>query len=115
MSSISSTIPPSQAIVKVSVIDNGARISGPMSMFMDPPILEHATNLSGPAYVFFVENELLGRKFVYDLGIRKDIAGYAPSVLQYHDKFSFQAGQDVYELLEDGGVDLKDIEAVIWR
>jgi hypothetical protein len=36
-------------------------------------------------------------------------------MLRYHDKLSFQADQDVYELLKNGGVDLKDIEAVIWR
>jgi hypothetical protein len=86
-----------------------------MSMFMDPPFIDHATNLSGPAFVFLIEHEQLGRKVVYDLGVRKEIAGYTPWVLQYHQKFNFEPGKDIYEVLRGGGVELNEIEAVIWR
>lgn len=110
-------IPEGQTAVKVSVIDNGARIRGPTSLFIEPPILDHLeeTGAAAPAYVFLIEHEKLQRKVVFDLGIRKDIQGYAPSVLEYHKAFTIQSGLDVFEVLQAGGIDLNNIEAIIWR
>lgn len=110
-------VPLGQTTVKVSVIDNGARISGPTSMFIEPPLLDHlqTKGLSAPAYVFLIEHEKSKRKLVFDLGIRREITAYAPSVLAYHKAFTLDPGRDVYEVLRDGGVDLNKIEAVIWR
>jgi hypothetical protein len=113
MSSVN--IPASDNNVKVSVIDTGSRINVPMSVFMDPALLEHKSDLAVPAYSFLIEQEKLGRKLVYDLGIRKDVSGYAPVVLDRLKSFKFYPAKDVYKYLKDGGVDLKTIEAVIWR
>ena len=110
-------VPQGQTSVKVTVVDNGARISGPISMFLEPPLLDHlqAEGLEAPAYVFLVEHEALERKLVFDLGIRKEISAYAPSVIEYHKAFTLKPGKDVFEVLQDGGIDLKTVEAVIWR
>lgn len=110
-------VPEGQTIVQVSIIDNGARISGPISMFIEPAILDHlqAENIGAPAYVFLVEHEKSQRKVVFDLGIRKDIGSYAPSVLEYHKAFTMQPGKDIFEILQDGGIELETIEAVVWR
>ena len=110
-------VPEGQTTVKVSVVDTGARIKGPTSIFIEPPLLDHleATAIAAPAYVFLVEHEKLKRKVVFDLGIRKEIGLYAPSVLEYHKAFTMQPGADVFEILQDGGVGLNTIEAIIWR
>lgn len=110
-------IPEGEATVKVSIIDTGARMKGPISMFIEPPLLDHlqAGDLKAPAYVFLIEHEKTGRKVVFDLGIRREIEHYAPSVLEYHKAFTIIPGLDVSELLRDNGVALDSIEAVIWR
>lgn len=113
MTSVS--VPDGQASVKVSIVDTGARISGPMSLFMDPPLLDHMTKPSAPSLVFLIEHEKSGRRVVYDLGIRKEVEGYAPAMIGNIKGFTIEPGPDVYEFLRDGGISLDSIEAVIWR
>lgn len=115
---VSINIPNGQSAVKVKVIDNGARITGPMAFFLDPPILAEAQRrekMHAPAFSFLVEHEGLQRKVVFDLGIRANPEQYPPAVLKYHEAFSLVAGREVYDVLKDGGVDLSTIEAIIWR
>ncbi|KAF4981415.1 hypothetical protein FZEAL_2763 [Fusarium zealandicum] len=110
-------IPQSDNCVTVKVIDNGARITGPMSFFIDPPILDELQSkqkLFAPALVFLVEHQQSKRRVVFDLGIRKNPADYPPAVLAYHKAFEIQTGEEVFDILRDGGVDLDTIEAVIW-
>ncbi|CAG9954058.1 unnamed protein product [Clonostachys rosea f. rosea IK726] len=114
---VSINIPNGQTAVKVKVIDNGARITGPMAFFLDPPILVEAQRrekMHAPAFSFLVEHETLQRKVVFDLGIRANPEQYPPAVLKYHEAFSLVAGREVYDVLKDGGVDLNTIEAIIW-
>ncbi|KAI0436676.1 Metallo-hydrolase/oxidoreductase [Xylaria telfairii] len=112
---VSISLPESQSIAKVTIIDNGARISGRLSFFMEP-VPEYIIDevLKAPAYVFFVENESSGRRVVFDLGIRKDPENLSPPVLAYHKDFSIQGGEDISEFLQHRDIDLKSIEAVIW-
>ncbi len=114
---VSVNIPEDNALVKVKIIDNGARIKGPLSFFVDPPLLDHLEHIDmgAPAYVFLVEHEGLARRVIFDLGIRKDLDEYAPFVKAYHKAFQIQGGEEVFDLLRDGGIDLNTIEAVIWR
>lgn len=110
-------VPEGQTIVQVSVVDNGARISGPISMFIESSLLDHlqAEAIGGPACVFLIEHEKLKRKIVFDLGIRRGISSYAPLALEYHKAFRMQPGRDIFEVLQDGNINLGAIEAVIWR
>ncbi|KAI1294488.1 hypothetical protein F5Y03DRAFT_372655 [Xylaria venustula] len=112
---VSVTVPESTATAKVTIIDNGARISGPLSFFMEPvPECISFEGFGAPAYVFFVENQRSGRRVVFDLGIRKDPENLAPFVLAYHKDFTIQGGEDVSEFLQKRGVELDTVEAVIW-
>lgn len=121
-------IPESQATVTVRIVDNGSRITGPMSFFMDPPLLDdlqRRRKVFAPAFVFLVEHEHKDesaagsgrtRRVVFDLGIRKDPAEYPPAVLAYHEAFEMVPGdKEVFDVLRHGGVDLDTVEAVIWR
>jgi len=107
-------IPEGQTIVKVTVIDTGARITGPISFFVDPPLLE-GIEQAAPAYVFLVEHENSGRRILFDLGIRKDFEEYPPAVKAYHKAFEFKTGEEVFDILRDRGIDLNTIEAIVWR
>ncbi|KAF4446028.1 putative metallo-beta-lactamase superfamily protein [Fusarium austroafricanum] len=114
---VSIEVPQSENPVTVKVIDNGARITGPMSFFLDPPILDDFQSkheLFSPAFVFLIEHQQSHRRVVFDLGIRKNLDDNPPAVLSYHKHFKIQTGEEVFDVLQDGGVDLESIEAVIW-
>ena len=114
---VSINVPESHLTVKVSIIDTGARISGPLDLFMEPSLLksEHMQQFSAPAYVFLVENKQSGRRIIFDLGIRKTFEEYSPATRAYHTAFHVEPGVEVFEMLQDKGVDLNSIEAIIWR
>lgn len=113
---VSIDAPDGQSTVKVSVIDTGARISGPMNFFVEPPLLEQENgDLSAPAFVFLVEHEKSDRRILFDLGIRKKHEEYAPAVRAYHAAFEVEAGEEVFDILPRHGVDLNAIEAIVWR
>lgn len=109
-------IPHSDYAVSVKIIDTGCRIHMSPSTFMVPPIHGH-DDLACPAYSFLVENERLGRKIVFDLGVKKDWEQLPKPFLDSISKAgaTFDRGKDVYEVLRDGGVELRGIESVIWR
>ena len=111
-------LPLGENAVRVSVIDNGARITGPMSFFMDPALLEEYQNKNeawAPAYAFLVENPKLQRKIVFDLGIRAKAEDYPPYVLKYHQAFSLKPGLEISDLLQSEGFALDSVEAAVWR
>lgn len=62
-------IPPSSAIVKVSVIDTTTRISGVSADVCVEPRIGAFTTLTCPALSFLVEHEGKGQKVLYDLGV----------------------------------------------
>ncbi|KAH8895940.1 hypothetical protein GQ53DRAFT_854224 [Thozetella sp. PMI_491] len=107
-------IPDSQITVKVSIIDTGARMMGPLSFFIEPPLLQHLEHrdLGAPAYVFLVEHG--ERRLLFDLGIKRNPFEYPPVVKEYHSAFRIKGGEEVFDLLRHGGVDLNTAEAIIW-
>jgi hypothetical protein len=65
-------IPPSNAVVKVSVIDTTTHVKGlPTSLFFEPAIKGYDV-LDCPAYCFLIEHEASGKKLLFDLGVPKD-------------------------------------------
>lgn len=70
----------------------------------------------GPSFSFLLEHSS-GRKLVYDLGIRKDWHNLAPDIANYIPTtvYKFEMDKNVIDILEENGVQGKDIEAVIWR
>ncbi|KAJ7060124.1 hypothetical protein C8F01DRAFT_1294588 [Mycena amicta] len=73
-------------------------------------LLEHTT-ASGPR-----TSTPVTRRFMRDLGIRKDPQNSAPSIAAIVKAFpqALDEPKDITELLIDGGVELTSIEAVIW-
>lgn len=68
-----------------------------------------------PSFSFLIEHES-GRKLVFDLGVRKDYWNLSDYLVERKRTRGFKADvkQGVREILEENGVQGKDIEAIIW-
>ncbi|KAK4982336.1 hypothetical protein LTR66_009330 [Elasticomyces elasticus] len=105
---------PDGSTVKVSIIDGTSRFVLPMFPFLSPEI-EGKNKLTGPTYSFLIEHSS-GKKILFDLGVRKDWENYAPKIVSAIRENGWQvsAEKDVACILQENGVDLKSIHAVVW-
>lgn len=108
-------IPSSSTTVQVRIIDTTTQIDGiPLDAFIQPKI-KGFDCLSIPAFSFLIEHSS-GRKVLFDLGVRKDHENMAPAIVDRIKwggwKIVVQKG--VREILEENGVNGKDIEAIVW-
>ena len=86
----------------------------PAAQIMTPEIKGH-TNLTAPSFSFLIEHPS-GRKLVFDLGLRKDYENLPPVIQRFLEeaRWEIEVGQNVSEILEEGGIKTSDIESVIW-
>ncbi|KAF1960388.1 Metallo-hydrolase/oxidoreductase [Byssothecium circinans] len=109
-------IPSSSTHVSVSIIDTGALITVPTSMFIADPLPGHES-LTAIAFVFLIEHEPSGQKILFDLGIRKDFENLPPVVtaLLSAPGLEVEVKEDVADVLnKDGRVRPEDVNAIIW-
>lgn len=108
-------IPPGETI-SVKLINPVNFGPSKLSRFMEPAVEGLEGHPSVPSLCFLLEHSS-GRKLVWDLGIRKDYTNYAPKIAEYIPTtgYTINAPKNVSEILENGGIPLKDVEAVIWR
>ena len=109
-------IPPSKTTVDVSIINTTSRIKLiPYKVFVEPDY-KGLDYLDCPAFSFLIEHPS-GRKLVFDLGVRKDWENGPQRIVDRikDGGWSVTAEKDVAQILREGGVDPKDIEAIIWR
>ncbi|CAG9996110.1 unnamed protein product [Clonostachys byssicola] len=101
-----------QAVKLINPVNFGPAI---LQRFMAPPVPGLETFKSSPSLSFLLEHRS-GRKLVFDLGIRKDHENYAPSIVKYlpTTKYNIEVVGNVADILEQNGVSLDEIEAVIW-
>jgi hypothetical protein len=87
-----------------------------MSRFVAPPVPGLEKKRASPSLSFLLEHSS-GRRLVWDLGIRKDYENYAPKIANYipTTKYDMDVPRNVADVLEEGGVALDSVEAVIWR
>ncbi|CAL8581676.1 hypothetical protein XPA_007363 [Xanthoria parietina] len=112
------TIPPSPSTVTLSIINTTSHITGiPITTFMHPSIRGHET-LNCPAYSFLIthESSKQRRTILFDLGVRKDWENLAPKIGARikEQGWSVSVEKGVSEILEEGGVGLGGVEAVVW-
>ncbi|KAF2086602.1 hypothetical protein K490DRAFT_66385 [Saccharata proteae CBS 121410] len=107
-------IPASTSTARVSVIDTGARVSLPMTNFLKPD-MPGKTRLSGPAYSFLITHPS-GRRVLFDLSIRKDIENFPPRIRDRikDPDWDVKSPQHVADVLTKHGIDLSEVEAIIW-
>ncbi|KAJ7261708.1 beta-lactamase-like protein [Mycena haematopus] len=107
-------IPASTATVDVRVF-NVANVTlvNDAHTFITPVLPGHEDAIF-PDFSFLVEHS--GKRFMFDLGIRKDPLNLAPSLTGLFTSGVVQVEQpkDITELLQDGGIPLTSIDSVFW-
>jgi glyoxylase-like metal-dependent hydrolase (beta-lactamase superfamily II) len=115
MPSISTlNIPLSTSSVNVSIIDATIKMTFPIRPFFHP-VVGGVEQLEAIAYSFLIEH-VDGQKLLFDLGARVDFESNAPALVQRFKSFGFTPTieKDVATILSEGGMDLREISAVIW-
>ncbi|GAB7349896.1 hypothetical protein MBLNU459_g0587t1 [Dothideomycetes sp. NU459] len=109
-------IPQSEEHVKVSIIDTTSYVCLPIEPYLKP-VYKGKTHLTGPAFSFLIEHES-GKKVLFDMGIRKDVENFPPTLLNSikTKNWTVKADKNVADILQDSGVDVAGgaIDAVIW-
>ncbi|KAJ7255499.1 beta-lactamase-like protein [Mycena haematopus] len=110
-------IPNSNATVDVRVFNvaNGTIANATNTLIA--PVLPGRETAQVPIFSFLVEHNNSQKRFMFDLGIRTDPLNFAPSVASLFTSGTIQLEQpfkDITELLQDGGISLASIDAVIW-
>lgn len=111
------SIPPSTSTVNIHVINTTSHISKiPTSLFVEPQY-KGFEFLDCPAYSFLIEHPPTGRKFLFDLGVRKDWQNYSARIASRikDEGWTVEVEKGVAEILQEGGVMPGDIEGIIWR
>ncbi|KAL4945771.1 hypothetical protein BDV06DRAFT_219015 [Aspergillus oleicola] len=106
---------PSGAPITVKLINSVNFGPSHLQRFMAPPVPGVETIPRNPAFSFLLEHDS-GRKLVFDLGIRKDYQNYSRKIAQYIPTtgYTIEVDKNVADILLDRGVDLGDVEGVIW-
>jgi hypothetical protein len=110
------TLPLGSTAVSVKLINPVNFGPAILKRFMAPDVPGLETFPTSPSLSFLIEHPS-GRKLVWDLGIRKDYANYAPKIAEYipTTKYDINVTKSMIEILEENGVSGNDVEAVIWR
>ncbi|KAG6991339.1 hypothetical protein G7Y79_00053g088220 [Physcia stellaris] len=113
------SLPTSSSTVNVSILNTTARIDRLPTSYHYPPshIPAPFTHLNCPCFAFLIEHPPSGQRVLFDLGMRKDWQNLAPSIVSMIKTVGadIRVEKDVSEILEAGGIDLKDIDGIIWR
>ncbi|PON26713.1 metallo-beta-lactamase superfamily protein [Trichoderma gamsii] len=107
--------PPSVNTVRVRIIDSTGNLAIPATVFLEPAGKGHEL-LNGTTSCFLIENERLGKRAVFDLGLRKDWWNLAPKLRESLGQMavSIKVDTDVAEVLQNAGVSLDQINDIIW-
>ncbi|KAK7055319.1 Metallo-beta-lactamase superfamily protein [Favolaschia claudopus] len=109
-------IPPSNATVDLRVFNvANMTLLNDTHAFILPTLPGHQS-VEYPMYSFLLEHKTSGTRMMFDLGIRQDPENTPPSASFYITEgiAKFEPYKDVTQLLQNGGIDLASINAVIW-
>ena len=106
---------PHHSTVRVRIIDTTSIVGKiPAALFMTPEF-PGLNKLSGPSFSFLIEHPS-SRSLLFDLGVRKDWENLAPVTTRRIEamKVTATVQKGVREQLEEHGVNVKNIEGIIW-
>ena len=112
-------IPPGVANATISFIDSTARISNiPSSIFFTPQssLPDFPTIPPLPCWVILIRHSS-GKNLLFDLGIRKDWENLSPVTADRVKGYGWdiKIEKNVSEILVENGVELVEIDYVVWR
>ncbi|KAF2200238.1 hypothetical protein GQ43DRAFT_441758 [Delitschia confertaspora ATCC 74209] len=111
-------IPLSTSTVSISIINTTTTISGLASSIFYVPSISGAEKMSCPAFSFLIRHPS-NRSLLFDLGVRPDHSKedvLPPALISRITKMGAEitVEKGVRQILEEGGFDAKQLEAVIW-
>ncbi|KAJ7696570.1 hypothetical protein B0H17DRAFT_1198081 [Mycena rosella] len=109
-------IPPSDATVDVRAFNVGNVTLVNSTHAFVTPVLPGRETIHFPLHAFLVEHKSTQKRFMFDLGMRKDPLNFAPSIAASFASGAFvlEESKDITDLLEDGGTPLTSIGTVFW-
>lgn len=121
---MSLNIPASTSTVSVSVVDGVRCFTGAPSGAFFGPAIDGFEKFDVVVFSFLVTHKDAStsttKKILFDIGLPKDWQVHLPSPIASHIQTWVDSGtnidipKNVAEILEDGGVDLKSVDALIW-
>ncbi|OQV02077.1 hypothetical protein CLAIMM_07328 [Cladophialophora immunda] len=109
-------VPPSSSIVNVSVIDSTARLHNLPYYVAMTPLYPGYERSSVPCYVFLIHHPATNTRLLYDLALRKNFRTHLnPHLVKKMAplQMEFRVEKDTAEILQENGLDLRDIDAII--
>ncbi|KAJ7642806.1 beta-lactamase-like protein [Mycena polygramma] len=109
-------IPPSDATVEVRVFNVGNVTLVNESHTFVSPVLPGHESANFPMFSFLVEHTSSQKRLMFDLGMRNDTENFAPSIEGFFTSGTVEVPphKGIHGLLEDGGISLSSIDAVVW-
>ncbi|KIW31721.1 uncharacterized protein PV07_03321 [Cladophialophora immunda] len=108
-------LPTGNAIVKVRAINTTTDMQLASIGFFEP-VIPGLETFSLTTLAFLLEHPNSGKKILFDAGSRKDFWNFPPVVygLLLEAAVGLKVEKNVSEILEEKGIDLRQINAVVW-
>lgn len=103
-----------QAYCTVSALEGG-QMTAPEDLFITNPVPDFSKSITLPSLCFLIQHSTNGHKFLFDLGIRRDMENYPPAVQKTIFKAPsvlVDASQDCISSLAKGDTKPDDIDYV---
>ena len=95
-------------------IDTTCDIVCPSGSLVEPEVKGHEF-LNLPTFAFYIHNVALNKRILFDNGARKDWWNAPPSMAESIRRTAgVHVEDDVYDILDRGGVDPSSISAIVW-
>ncbi|KAF7327361.1 Metallo-beta-lactamase superfamily protein [Mycena kentingensis (nom. inval.)] len=109
-------IPESNAVVDIKAFNVASFTLNNLTRVFLSPVLPGRESLKLPITAFLVEHKPSKKKFMFDLGMRKDPENLSPAFAQLFSSkaITFEPFKDITELLTDAKIPLESIETVVW-
>ncbi|PVH80448.1 hypothetical protein DL98DRAFT_491236, partial [Cadophora sp. DSE1049] len=107
-------LPRGDVCCDVSIINTTTEMTIPTHTLLEPVIGGHEW-LNLPTYAFHIKNQETGAQILFDLGARRDWWNLAPSAVDSINQHvpGLRITQGMDEILQEGGVDLSQIAALV--
>ena len=108
------TIPKSEEVVDVQLINTTTNITIESSGFVQPRIPGHE-HLHLPTFCFLIKHRPSKRAVLFDCGARTNWRDLPPDIVAVIAQADIHIEKSVDEILTEGGFPLEDLNTVIWR
>jgi hypothetical protein len=108
-------LPSSLACVNIKIIDTTLTAEFPLGLFAQPTI--SGRELVESCYSFYIEHPTLGKRVLFDLGMRKDYTNLPPNFIAMLKQggWGVEIKHSVANIIKASGIEPESIDSIIWR